>query len=51
MHRAWVAFAKDGDPQWPGYERSHRATMRFDATSQVVDDPRSRERALWEGVR
>ena len=28
-----------------------RATMRFDAISQVVDDPRAWERALWEGVR
>lgn len=24
---------------------------RFDITSAVVDDPRSAERALWEGVR
>ena len=27
------------------------ASMRFDATSEVVDDPRSAERALWEAVR
>ena len=25
--------------------------MRVDSTSAVVDDPRSAERALWEGVR
>jgi len=25
--------------------------MRFDITSEVVDDPRSAERALWEGLR
>jgi hypothetical protein len=24
--------------------------MRFDVTSQVLDDPRSVERALWGGV-
>jgi len=51
MHAAWVAFATNGDCGWPTYDLSRRATMRFDATSEVVDDPRSAERALWEGVR
>jgi para-nitrobenzyl esterase len=51
MHAAWVAFATQGDPGWPKYDLSRRATMRFDTTSEVVDDPRSAERALWEGVR
>jgi para-nitrobenzyl esterase len=51
MHAAWVAFASRGDPGWPKYELSRRATMRFDTTSEVVDDPRSAERALWEGLR
>lgn len=51
MHAAWVAFATSGDPGWPKYDLSRRATMRFDITSEVVDDPRSAERALWEGVR
>ena len=35
----------------PRYELSHRATMRFDTTAHVVDDPRPWERARWEGVR
>ncbi|MDH4138155.1 MAG: carboxylesterase family protein [Anaerolineae bacterium] len=51
MHAAWVAFATRGDPGWPKYDLNRRATMRFDTTSEVVDDPRSAERALWEGVR
>ncbi len=51
MHAAWVAFATNGDCGWPKYDLSRRATMRFDTTSEVVDDPRSAERALWEGVR
>ena len=51
MHAAWVAFASSGDCGWPKYDLSRRATMRFDTTSEVVDDPRSAERALWEGVR
>jgi para-nitrobenzyl esterase len=51
MHAAWVAFASDGDPGWPKYDLSHRTTMRFGTTSELVDDPRSVERARWEGVR
>ncbi len=51
MHAAWVAFAKHGNPGWPRYDLARRATMRFDTTSAVVDDPRADERALWEGIR
>lgn len=51
MHAAWVAFAASGDCGWPRYDLDRRATMRFDVTSEVVDDPRAAERALWEGVR
>jgi para-nitrobenzyl esterase len=51
MHTAWISFATNGDPGWPTYDLSRRATMRFNTTSQLVDDPRSWERALWEGVR
>jgi carboxylesterase type B len=51
MHAAWVAFATSGDPGWPKYDRNRRATMRFDTPSEVVDDPRAAERALWEGAR
>jgi len=51
MHTAWVSFAAHGDPGWPRYDLDRRATMRFDTTSQVVDDPRAWERALWEGLR
>jgi carboxylesterase type B len=51
MHAAWVAFATRGACGWPKYDLSRRATMRFDTTSEVVDDPRSAERAIWEGVR
>ena len=51
MHRAWVAFAKTGNPGWRKYDLTRRATMRFDLRSRVVNDPRSRERALWEHLR
>ena len=50
MHAAWVAFATSGDCGWPKYDLRRRATMRFDTTSEVVNDPRSAERAMWEGV-
>ena len=51
MHGAWISFATSGDPGWPRYEPGRRATMRFDTSSRVVDDPREWERSLWEGVR
>jgi para-nitrobenzyl esterase len=51
MHAAWVAFAAHGDPGWPRYDLSRRATMRFDTTSEIVNDPHSAERMLWEGLR
>jgi para-nitrobenzyl esterase len=51
MHAAWVTFATNGNPGWPQYDRKRRATMRFDTTSELVEDPRSAERVLWEGRR
>ena len=51
MHAAWVAFATRGDPGWPPFELSRRATMCFDTTPKVVEDPRSTERVLWARLR
>jgi len=60
MHAAWVAFAAHGDPShqtipgipdWPRYDLTRRATMRFDTASALVEDPGAAERALWDGVR
>jgi para-nitrobenzyl esterase len=51
MHVAWVAFATNGDCGWPKYDLDRRATMRFDTTSMVVDNPRAVEREIWKGVR
>jgi carboxylesterase 2/para-nitrobenzyl esterase len=51
MHAAWAAFATSGDCHWPKYDLGRRATMRFDVTSTVVDDPRCAERTLWAGAR
>lgn len=51
MHADWVAFATHGKCSWPKYDLRRRATMRYDANSEVVYDPRPAERVLWEGVR
>jgi para-nitrobenzyl esterase len=51
MHAAWVSFATRGDPGWTQYDLNQRATMRFDTNSDLVKDPRSAERMLWEGLR
>jgi carboxylesterase type B len=51
MHKAWVAFARTGDPGWPRYDLRRRATMRFDTAWAVVDDPRPWERQFWTGRR
>ena len=54
MHEAWIAFARTGDPGWPAYDVSRRATTQFDApgapTAGLVDDPDSRLRLAWESA-
>jgi len=55
MSDAWIAFARTGNPNhkglptWPTYDVQTRATMVFNVTSQLVNDPRSSERKVWEG--
>ena len=54
MHAAWIAFARTGDPnvaalpEWPAYDTQRRATMRFDVTPEILDDPMSDDRSLGE---
>jgi para-nitrobenzyl esterase len=54
--RAWLAFARTGDPNhdglpaWPAYESGRRATMELGTTCEVHDDPRAAARVLWDGV-
>ena len=49
----WIAFAKTGNPDndhiphWPAYDAATRATMIFDTTMKVVNDPRSAIRQYW----
>jgi para-nitrobenzyl esterase len=50
---AWIAFARTGNPNhsglphWPAYTTADRATMTFDTTCRVVNDPGSAERQFW----
>ena len=56
MHASWIAFLQNGDPntstlpQWPAYTTEQRATMIFNDECQVMNDPQSAERRLWDGV-
>ncbi|UYN95576.1 MAG: carboxylesterase/lipase family protein [Enhydrobacter sp.] len=48
MPRAWIAFARTGDPGWPRYSTAERPTMIFDTASRVEADPFGAERRVWE---
>jgi para-nitrobenzyl esterase len=51
MHRAWIDFARSGQPGWDAYNPATRATMTFALTSTLSHDPRPEQRAAWEGIR
>jgi para-nitrobenzyl esterase len=56
MHRAWIAFARDGNPnhaglpEWPQYDLERRATMRFDTVCELLDDPGRADREAYGPV-
>jgi carboxylesterase type B len=56
IHRAWVRFAATGDPgslggsDWPTYDTDRRPVMDFNTGRQVINDPNSEERQLWDGL-
>ena len=56
MSRMWAAFARDGEPrapgqpEWPAYDLSSRATMMIAAHCHVVNDPYPEERRVWESL-
>ena len=47
MARAWIAFAREGNPGWPAYSTTDRATMVFNTASRVQNDPYGAERRVW----
>jgi para-nitrobenzyl esterase len=54
LSAAWVAFARDGDPNtpllpaWPAFSLSQRATLIIDARSRIDLDPHAELRLFWE---
>ena len=57
MSSYWTSFARHGHPEvpglprWPRYELAHRSTMLINTRCQVVNDPDSSIRQLWESLR
>jgi len=57
MSKAWVAFAKSGNPNhkglpsWAPFTAQKRTTMVFDNDCRVVDDPHSEERKAIAALR
>jgi len=55
MSRAWINFARTGDPNgdglphWPAYDTENRSTMLFNVPCRVENDPRKEERMIWKG--
>ncbi|AGA70120.1 carboxylesterase type B [Desulfitobacterium dichloroeliminans LMG P-21439] len=56
MHRAWIAFAHQGDPNnttlpnWPLYDEENRATMLFNTNNEVINDPNGQKRLSWKEI-
>jgi para-nitrobenzyl esterase len=54
MHGAWASFIRGGtpalSPAWPTYDTSRRATVLFDRTTTVADDPASNLRTAWDAL-
>ena len=54
MSQMWSTFARTGkpgakgQPDWPAYDTTRRATMMINAECKVVDDPFRLEREFWE---
>src|SRR5665213_3555749 len=52
MSDTLIAFARTGNPnhaglpRWPAYNLTTRPTMIWNTTSQILDDPRGRQRRL-----
>ncbi|MFL5619763.1 MAG: carboxylesterase/lipase family protein [Gemmatimonadaceae bacterium] len=52
----WTTFARTGQPAaagqpaWPPYDLTRRATMRIDTDCEVIDDRHKLERELWTAL-
>ena len=56
MSSAWIAFARDGNPNvkelpaWPAYDPTRRSTMLFNDVCEVREDPGAAERIVWREI-
>lgn len=56
VHKSWVSFIANGDPNhsgvpaWDRYDTARRTTLLFDTACSVASNPRSEELALWAGI-
>ena len=50
MMRAFLRFARTGDPGWPPYTLPARRTMIFGRTPHLASDPRRAERELFARI-
>jgi para-nitrobenzyl esterase len=56
MAELWTTFARTGrpaavgQPAWPAYDLTRRATMRIDAKCEVIDDRHRLEREMWTAL-
>ncbi|MBY8992403.1 MAG: carboxylesterase family protein, partial [Candidatus Lokiarchaeota archaeon] len=55
MMDSWISFARSGNPNhqeipdWEQYGKN-RATMIFGKDLKIVNDPYSKERAIWDDI-
>ncbi|MFX0137905.1 MAG: carboxylesterase family protein, partial [Candidatus Hodarchaeota archaeon] len=53
----WISFAKTGNPNhksalnWPQYNIEKRKTIIFNTNIEVIEDPYSKEREIWNTLR
>jgi para-nitrobenzyl esterase len=50
LHQTWITFATTGNPGWPVYSEQ-RSVMHIDDVWEVLTDPDSDERRVWNGAR
>ena len=56
VRAAWAAFARTGDPNtgalpdWPTYDTANRATMIFDDSCKVLNDPMPELRQMFDAL-
>lgn len=48
IRAAWTAFARTGDPGWPGYGTENRLVRLLDVEPTVAAYPEEASRRLWE---